>query len=57
MVGGMQEVDHGRSARPVWHGSANTDHKAPLKSTRLHIGKAALKSDQIPMEADFRSMA
>jgi methyl-accepting chemotaxis protein len=57
MVGGMQEADHGRSARHAWHTSTSADHKAPLKSTKLHIGKSAPKSDPIPMEADFRSMA
>jgi methyl-accepting chemotaxis protein len=57
MVGGMQEADNGRSARRVWHASTIVDHKAPLKSNKLHIGKSVPKSDPIPMEADFRSMA
>ena len=57
MVGGMQEADQGRSARPMWHGSTNGDHKPQPKTSRLQIGKATLKPDPIPLEADFRSMA
>jgi methyl-accepting chemotaxis protein len=57
MVGGMQEADQGRSARAVWHASRNGDHKPQVKTARFQIGKPALKSDPIPTEADFRSMA
>jgi methyl-accepting chemotaxis protein len=57
MVGGMQEADQSRGARPVWHASTSSNQKPSLKPAKLHIGKAAIKSDPIPMEADFRSMA
>ena len=57
MVGGMQQAEQGRSARPVWHSTAQSDHKAVIKPANVHISKPAIKSDPIPMEADFKAMA
>ncbi|HEY2471461.1 MAG TPA: methyl-accepting chemotaxis protein [Terracidiphilus sp.] len=57
MVGGMQETDHGRSARPVWHSARESDHGTPANAAKIHIGKPAVKSDPIPMDADFKAMA
>ena len=56
MVGGMQEGEHSRSTRPAWH-SSTVDHKQSTARINLHLGKTAVKSESIPMEADFKAMA
>jgi len=56
MVGGMQEIDHGRSNRQAWQ-SPSLDHPMPLKRVNHRAGRAAVKSDAIPMDADFKAMA
>lgn len=54
MVGGMQEIEHSRSARPAWHSQAAN---LPVAHLRSRMGKPPLKSDPLPMEADFKAMA
>ena len=56
MVGGMQGIDHGRSNRQAWQ-SPSLDHPMPLKRVNHRAGRAAVKSDAIPMDADFKAMA
>jgi len=57
MVGGMQEAGQSRSTRNVWH-SSTADHKRSANPARAHfVAQAAIKSDPIPMESDFKAMA
>ena len=57
MVGGVQEAEQGRSARRVWHSAPESDRKAAVKPARVHAPRPAIKSEAIPMEADFKAMA
>ena len=54
MVGGMQNSEYSRTARPVWHASA-ADHHAPVKA-KVHVSKPPVQSDAL-MESDFKAMA
>ena len=56
MVGGMQQAENGRSARAAWH-SASADHRSPMGQVKPRLGKPVLKSDPLPMDADFKAMA
>jgi methyl-accepting chemotaxis protein len=56
MVGGMQEGECGRSAKHAWASSTATDHKVPLKAAKILSTKSPIKSDAIPLEADFKAM-
>jgi methyl-accepting chemotaxis protein len=56
MVGGMQESQHNRSEHRGWQSSA-ANQRASLNSAKLQSGKKGVKSDPLPMEADFKAMA
>jgi methyl-accepting chemotaxis protein len=54
MVGGMQDAEHVRSTRPAW--SSSVDHKPSMARNSPH-GNKTIKSEAIPMEAEFKAMA
>ena len=59
MVGGGDQEEKNRSARPAWKADHTMSHLHPpvAAAQKMHTPRPGAKADPIPMEADFKAMA